>query len=452
MIEYKEILNRNVHRSRHLSIRNFGPIVQLDMNLKKFNILIGPQASGKSTAAKLDFFFHLIPLILDKVSSSTLIKPDNLFSSGIRILRGVLTTLFDKNILRKGSIAEYRFISPKTQKQESIIIEPNKASNRLYKANIKFSPNLQSIIQEYMQSIRDNNLNTDFRSEINLFTNSFIDRKIGIENSNIFDKIFGMENTTIFVPACRFRFSLDKQDRKTDVSDFQPEIDIFANSIPKLTRIYADGLESVEYKYKLLLLKQPDQHIAEMARIIIHSILRGRFVSHREVPYIKYDAGESPLSYASSGQQEAVWMLLIAYDLILKRQANSTFFEEPEAHLYPEAQYSLIKIFSLLSKANSANSIMLTTHSPYILTAVNNLLAAGSEGEKNKEAINKIIPRELWLTLKDLSAYAIDNDGRGEDILDMDLGMIKAEKIDTASTLMNEEYDKIMEITEGIDE
>lgn len=38
---------------KHLIIRNIGPIKEADVNLKRFNFIIGPQSSGKSTVAKI---------------------------------------------------------------------------------------------------------------------------------------------------------------------------------------------------------------------------------------------------------------------------------------------------------------------------------------------------------------------------------------------------------------
>ena len=38
---------------RHLIIKNVGPIKNVDIELKRFNILIGAQSSGKSTIAKI---------------------------------------------------------------------------------------------------------------------------------------------------------------------------------------------------------------------------------------------------------------------------------------------------------------------------------------------------------------------------------------------------------------
>ncbi len=38
---------------RHLVIRNVGPVKDVDIDLKRFNVIIGPQSSGKSTVAKI---------------------------------------------------------------------------------------------------------------------------------------------------------------------------------------------------------------------------------------------------------------------------------------------------------------------------------------------------------------------------------------------------------------
>ena len=49
--------------SEKLSIRNVGPIASADIIIKPRMILIGPQASGKSTVAKLIAILRNIDLI-----------------------------------------------------------------------------------------------------------------------------------------------------------------------------------------------------------------------------------------------------------------------------------------------------------------------------------------------------------------------------------------------------
>jgi len=41
-----------------LTVKNFAGITDLEIEIKRINILIGPQASGKSVCAKLLFYFN----------------------------------------------------------------------------------------------------------------------------------------------------------------------------------------------------------------------------------------------------------------------------------------------------------------------------------------------------------------------------------------------------------
>ena len=43
-----------------ICIKNNGPIKKLEMEVEKFNLLIGEQATGKSTIAKSVYFFRTI--------------------------------------------------------------------------------------------------------------------------------------------------------------------------------------------------------------------------------------------------------------------------------------------------------------------------------------------------------------------------------------------------------
>ena len=41
---------------KHLIIQHFGPIENVDIKLKRFNVILGPQSSGKSTLLKVACF------------------------------------------------------------------------------------------------------------------------------------------------------------------------------------------------------------------------------------------------------------------------------------------------------------------------------------------------------------------------------------------------------------
>lgn len=69
-------------------------------------------------------------------------------------------------------------------------------------------------------------------------------------------------------------------------------------------------------------------------------------------------------------------MLNQLYILMLKKEEAFVIIEEPEAHLYPSLQNKLMEFIAYFANVNQS-SVLITTHSPYILTSVNALYCAG---------------------------------------------------------------------------
>ncbi len=64
--------------------------------------------------------------------------------------------------------------------------------------------------------------------------------------------------------------------------------------------------------------------------------------------YLSLKSGESiPVNSASSRQQEAIWILLYLISLELSWKAAFTVVEEPEAHLFPDAQRTLMHALTM---------------------------------------------------------------------------------------------------------
>lgn len=101
----------------------------------------------------------------------------------------------------------------------------------------------------------------------------------------------------------------------------------------------------------------------------------------------------------------------------------------------------MINLIALLANINS-NQVIVTTHNPYILTSLNNLLYANKVGQKYEGDVKKIIDKNIWLKLEKISAYKVEN-GTLTDIADKELGILKVEEIDNASRKINEEFDKL---------
>ncbi|MBO6254763.1 MAG: AAA family ATPase, partial [Bacteroidaceae bacterium] len=103
-------------------------------------------------------------------------------------------------------------------------------------------------------------------------------------------------------------------------------------------------------------------------------ILKGSYQNEKGMESIRVDENTTvSLGNASSGQQESIRIIQDLIYILCTKIDTTRFIEEPEAHIYPEAQKLLIELLVLV--ANHCHTQMIvTTHSPYVLSTFNNML------------------------------------------------------------------------------
>lgn len=120
--------------------------------------------------------------------------------------------------------------------------------------------------------------------------------------------------------------------------------------------------------------------------------------------------------------------------------------EEPEQNLFPQTQKDLMYYLVSALDHGKNHHLLLTTHSPYILSALNNLLYAHKVGHKgDKKLVGGIIPETSWLDFEQTKAYFVC-EGGVRSIMDEDTGMIAAEIIDSISDTLNSEFEQLLDI------
>ena len=88
-------------------------------------------------------------------------------------------------------------------------------------------------------------------------------------------------------------------------------------------------------------------------------------VEYEKIVY-DFESNKSvPINGASSGQQEAIRIIQDLFYLLYENQKSFRIIEEPEAHLFPQAQKKLIELLSLVVN-KTRSQIIITTHSPYV--------------------------------------------------------------------------------------
>lgn len=130
------------------------------------------------------------------------------------------------------------------------------------------------------------------------------------------------------------------------------------------------------------------------------------------------------------------------------------YIEEPEQHLYPTSQAKLLRdIISQFTLAKNKTGypgyVVMTSHSPYILTQLNVLLKARKASLKDKERTLKYISQDCILPLKYYSAYYVTRNGGMKNMMDAETELIKGEYLDAVSETTENELNQLNDIIYG---
>lgn len=426
---------------QRLIIKKFGPIENCDIDVKDFLVLTGPQASGKSTVAKSVFFFNYLKDILFQYVIKTnqrksLFESRSLKESFVFEVRNAFVQSFGENVGNTDTSIKFvydngRFVEVTFNESNSgeLIVVP-KLDNELSKA-----------IEMLDNEIKEN----------------------GIKNADdikriIYSDIFKNDMEILYIPAGRSLLTLLSaqigylysvmDDRQKSTMDYCTQ-----NYLERVLQIksYFDRGPSQLLKKELNNNGNIDEAILKMAIVKMEEILKGEYKNSDGEELLKLSDNEFiKLNYASSGQQEAVWITNMLFYYMLGNMKTYFIIEEPESHLFPEAQKAITELISIAK--NDKNKVLITTHSPYILGSINNLLYADKIGKsKNKEMVEELVSPHMWLSHSVMGAYYLEN-GILENILDEEYQDINHDVIDGVSSVINETYEKLTDLNLGLED
>ncbi len=432
---------------QHLTITSLGPLKDIEVDIKDFIAIIGPQSSGKSTISKSVYFFksirtHLISFLLTAVDDQDKINVNaNALSLFNYEINGRFYKLFGPPY--NGDSIGYTY-SYDAQLTCKCVKDSNKLNlkiewNSLFKEHFnKIIAVVKDFHLKYPNiALIPANIRLSYQSEKDRITKLIFDEVSTLLNDN---------RDIIYIPAARGLLSI-LADQLTNVDPKLLDLTTweFLERINQIKNSFSDGLRGLT-KQKSAFSSQPiDEQRLNLARKIIKNVLKAEYKNSSDGDKLFFsDLRFTKLSFSSSGQQESVWIMQLIFLLILNQQDVFIVIEEPEAHLYPEAQNDIIQLIALLF--NTANNqIILTTHSPYILSSLNNLLYASKVGISNQDKVAKIVNQDTWVGPDRFEAYSV-NKGQLKSIFDKEAGLVETLEIDSASTVINETYDKIFNL------
>ena len=381
-----------------LIVKNFGPIRDAELDIKKTTVLIGPQGSGKSTLAKL------IAIFGDKNAFK-----NSAFGGGSYFPNFGINDFYEN----ENTLLNFQ--------NEYYLIEYGKGV-----PSFRLNQSLDKSTKEIMQMAFDSsgmsfNDYTAILKTIPQGRSSNLRQIVGGPVSSIFNNL--KLPSAHYIPAERFLISVisgatwglmsNNIALPKYVIDFGSQFELARINNSELPIDYLD----IQYKYD-----------GGIDKVILN------------------DNKEIKLSVSASGFQSIIPLKLVIENTF-KNGLTNFIIEEPELNLFPVTQKHLIKYLAEKCTQND-NNLMVTTHSPYVLSSLNLLVFAYQTAQKRPELIEKIkaiVPQESWINPTEFAAYYVD-EGTVRSIINPKTGLISENELDEVSDMIGDEFDALKRI------
>lgn len=389
-----------------LVVKSFGPISSVELDIGKITVLIGEQASGKSTICKIISLCRYFSFITNSNKQS-------LTRKGILVQNDLIDWGLDEYV----SEESYWFYENQDYSVEVRCFNDsveNHISEDQISTNIHqfFKPKLQA------KSARFKTLLKTYQELYGLtiphtIPHTFLssDVKDVMDNPFYFPTERGLQSV----------FSLGK-------SSIQNLNDALFNQFALL--------DNVLKKY------QSETEISPLNIIYKNSNGVGFVRESSSRDFFK-------LSNSASGYQSVIPVVLaVNYYSEIEKRKRTFIVEEPELNLFPKAQKLLVEFFIEQVKKED-HRFILTTHSPYILTALENPIYAQYLSTKNEnqydEEISVTVPNRLWIDYSDVQVYALI-DGEQRNLMDREEHLINKDYLDSVSETVNKTFDDLLKL------
>lgn len=428
---------------RKLKICNFGVVNHAELDIdKSLNILIGAQASGKSTIAKVAYFCRKIKdFYVDYLIEAEHFERGHKnedYVNFLKYVRSCFISCFGTTLHMDSFEIEYWYQG----ENEKVVIYLEKKY-----AKVRFSLSLREQLEKNLQDVREihetSNVQTFLEKEN-------FKKELKAHYREIAKKIFSDADEIIYIPAGRSLLSvMSDQMNVIDNGSLDLPMRNFIELIVETRRKFGTRMDRMVSDYVKTVQGQIKNADVNMAYDMVKKILKADYISDSDGEKLYYTKNKwVKIAYSSSGQQEALWILLPLFVRILEQKKCFVVIEEPEAHLFPEAQKTIVEMISLFIYS-TGSSVLLTTHSPYILTSWNLLMHSYLVETKKKMGKNEpVVPRMIRMSAEETDAYLVETDDGSylRKIMANENGLIDAIEIDGISDIINHNTEQLLDM------
>lgn len=383
--------------SENLVVENFGPVKKAEIVLSELTVLIGTQGSGKSTISKLFTIFRDFSWRLDIIDGN-----DRVMEPFVRF--HIIEFFKDNTYLKYESLegAVFEFIKGNFQ------VEPPQAAT------------IDDLRSFYSDKIRTEN--ESFLKKL-----SVSDSQIDTNSHNVERLLRANSRTTLYVLA---------------------ERGMISELAPSIASLMLAGVPLSEPMMEFLSLFERAKKSLGDYSVPFLGVTFKRIGGDERL--VSLDDTAVSLSAGSSGIQSVLPMIMVI-DYSLKSGCfNSFVIEEPEQNLFPDNQRSLVH-FLTNSIVPPDGNMILTTHSPYVLSCLNNIILAGMIAElapnkrdelKDMLGLNRI-PEKGFVSVYALNPNA---ENSSKSLINPKTGLIGINSLDSISDSISSDFTRLMSI------
>lgn len=392
-----------------LIIRNVGPIKDINIELNKINVIIGPQSSGKSTINKIACFCSWVEKKVSLEQSFNYFLKDDNFISNLTIshkLDGYFHD--DSEICYESSVMKFSFkYSNKCPNFEWI------NQYDYIRTKISYIPaerNIVSMIYDWKQVNLPKNNIFNFMSDWNMARKAYtLDHTLDIKAINT--KYYYDESQDIDfleTPSGNKIQLINASSGQQSMIPLYILLNYFTETIYN-NKSQDDNIENKERDAKLTyqILMRSIQNTISNTEIDIND---EKGINEYLNSILKVTKNNKGIHIPKEGMN-FVKLVSGYFTHFIKTNYTSLYIEEPELNLFPSTQKELLYyILNIIQQKD--HKLFITTHSPYILYALNNCMMGWLVKDNMPEEIaNSLESYKSWIDPKLVSAWQI-NDGQ----------------------------------------